>query len=120
MAAAATSAIAMGSHQAMTPHQNLPAITVSRMLDMTTTSRRFKIDLAITGAKNSNLQGEPVPHKTEWQQHTTVAVIGQDSNGQEITVEVADDDPVWLGSVSKLLAMGKTVTLGQPTFSQSK
>jgi hypothetical protein len=66
------------------------------MLDMSTTSRRFKIDLTITGAKNNNLQGEPVPEKTEWQQHTTIAVIGQDSNGQEITIEAADDDLIWL------------------------
>jgi hypothetical protein len=90
-------------HPAMTPHKNLPAITVSRMLDMTTTSRRFKIDLTITGAKNSNLQGEPVSDKTEWQQHTTIAVIGQDNNGQKITIEAADDDLVWLVSVFKLL-----------------
>jgi hypothetical protein len=107
------------SHPAMTPHENLPAITVSRMLDMTTTSRRFKIDLTITEAKNSNLQGKPVPDKTDWQQHTTIAVIGQDSNGQKITIEAADDDLVWLGSVSKLLRTGRTVTLGQPIYSQS-
>jgi hypothetical protein len=107
------------SHPAMTSYENLPAITVSCMPDMTTTSRRFKIDLTITGAKNSNLQGKPVPDRKEWQQHTTIAVIGQDSNGQKITIEAADDDLVWLSSVSKLLRTGKTVTLGQPTFSQS-
>jgi hypothetical protein len=49
----------------------------------------------------------------------TIAVIGQDSNSQKITIEAVDDDLVWLGSVSKLLRMGKMVTLGQPTFSQS-
>jgi hypothetical protein len=107
------------SHLAMTPHENLPAITVTRMLDITTTSRQFKIDLTITGAKNSNLQSKSVLDKLEWQQHTTIAIIGQDSNGQKITIEAADDDLVWLGSVSKLLRTGKTVTLGQPTFSQS-
>jgi hypothetical protein len=107
-------------HPAMCLHENLQAITVSRMLDMTTTSRRFKIDLTIIGAKNSNLQGKLVPDKREWQQHTTIAVIGQDTNGQEITIEAANDDLVWLGSVSKHLRTGKTVTLGQPTFSQSE
>jgi hypothetical protein len=53
----------------VTPGRSLPTITIQRMLEMTTTSRRFKIELVIPGVKNSSLTGKPIPHKSEWQQH---------------------------------------------------
>jgi hypothetical protein len=102
------------------PSRTLPTITIKRMLEMTTTTRRFKVELAITGPTNSNLAGEPVPYKTEWQHHLNITAVAQDSNGDEITIEVSNDDAAWMGQLSKRLALGKTVVIEQPSFSGCK
>lgn len=104
----------------VTPGRSLPTITIQRMLKMTTASRRFKIELVITGVRNSSLTGEPIPHKSEWQQHFNIVSLGQDRNGDEITVEATNDDTAWLNRMSKQLTMGRTVIIEQPTFSGSK
>jgi hypothetical protein len=100
--------------------QNLPTITINRLLGMTTSSRRFKIELAISGVKFSNSAGEPVPHKTAWQHHPGIMVLGQDMDGKEITVEAMSDDTSWLQQLSKQLTLDKTVVLEQPSFSGSR
>jgi hypothetical protein len=110
----------MGTEMAHAPPvshaRTIPTITIKRMLEMTTTSRRFKIELTVTGVKNSNLAGEPVPSKSEWQHHLNIVVLGQDRNGDEITIEASNDDATWMGQLSKQLAWGKTVVIEQPTF----
>jgi hypothetical protein len=99
-----------------TPGRKLPTITISRMLETTTSTRRFKVNLVISGVKNNNLAGEPVPHKSEGQRHLNLTVFGQDSNGHRITIEATDDDVVWMDHLSKRLARGRTVTFGRPSF----
>lgn len=100
--------------------RDLPTITISRMLDMKTSSRRFKMELAIFGVRYSNKDGEPVPHKSDWQHHPGIMVLGQDIDGSEITVEAASNDMHWLQTLSKNFALHNTVVLDQPTFSGSK
>lgn len=102
------------------PGRSLPTITISRMLQMTTTSRRFKIELVITGVRNGNLNGEPVPYKAEWQQHLNIVALGQDIAGDQITIEISNDDASWMDRISKQLARENTVVIEQPTFSGSK
>jgi hypothetical protein len=102
------------------PGRSLPTITISRMLEMTTTCRRFKIELVITGVRNGNLNGEPVPHKAEWQQHLNIVALGQDITKDQITIEASSDDATWMDRISKQLARGNTVVIEQPTFSGSK
>jgi hypothetical protein len=98
----------------------LPTISVQRMLELTTTSRRFKVELVVTSVKNSNLAGEPVPYKPEWQHHLNFTVLGQDSNGDANTVEASNDDSAWMDQLSKRLVLGKTVVIEQPSFSGCK
>jgi hypothetical protein len=102
------------------PPCNLPTITIGRMLEMTTTSRRFKIELVVTGVRNDNLSGEPVPYKAEWQQHLNIVALGQDVMGDQITIEVSNDDAAWMDRIAKQLMRGRTVVIEQPTFSGSK
>jgi hypothetical protein len=98
--------------------RDLPTITVKRMLDMTTSYRRYnQVELTISGVRFSNLQGKPVPHKPQWQQHPGIVVLGQDIDGSEITIEAVGDDMHWLESLSKHLTLAKTVVLEHPTFS---
>lgn len=102
------------------PPRNLPTITIGRMLEMTTTSRRFKIELVVTGVRNGNLSGEPVPYKAEWQQHLNIVALGQDITGDQITIEVSNDDAAWMDRIAKQLVRGRTVVIEQPTFLSSK
>lgn len=110
----------MAQAASVSPSRTLPTITIKRMLGMTTTTCRFKVELIVTGPKNNNLAGEPVPYKTEWQHHLNITVIAQDSNGDEITVEASNDDATWMDQLSKRLALGKTVVIEQPSFSGCK
>jgi hypothetical protein len=61
-----------------------------------------------------------VPQKAAWQQHSSIMVLGQDADNEEITVEAIDDDSTWLGQIAKQLAMNKTVVIEQPSFSGCK
>lgn len=100
--------------------RHLPTITVKRMLNMSTTSRRFKTELVIKGVRHSNLSGEPVPHKGDWQQHLSIMVLAQDREGQDINVEASSNDMAWRQRISKRLTLGATVVIEQPSFSGTK
>jgi hypothetical protein len=102
------------------PEHGFPTITVSRLLEMSTNSCRYKIELAISGVKFSNLAGKPVPHKTSWQHHPSITVLAQNVDGREITVEAMSDDMSWLQHLTKQLVLDKTVILEQPLFSGSR
>lgn len=78
------------------------------------------MQLAIPGVRYSNIDGEPVPHKTGWQHHPGIMVLGQDIDGTDITIEAASDDMHWLETLSKNVALHNTVILDQPTFFASK
>jgi hypothetical protein len=111
---------AMGQAAPLSPSRTLPTFSIKRMLEMTATSCRFKVELVITGIKNSNLAGEPVPYKPEWQHHLNITVLSQDSKGDAITVEVSNDDSAWMEQLLKRLVLGKTVVIEQPLFSGCK
>jgi hypothetical protein len=100
--------------------RDLPTITFSRMLDLKTSSKRFKMELAISGVRHSNLAGESMPHKAGWQHHPGIMVLGQNVDGREITIEAAGDDMHWLNIHSRNLTLDNTVVLERPTFSSSK
>jgi hypothetical protein len=102
------------------PAHSLPTITINRLLGIITSLRRFKIEQAISGVTFSNLAGEPVPHKTAWQHHPGIMVLGQDVDGNKITIEAMSDDMSWLQQLSKQLTLDKTVVLEQPSFSGSR
>lgn len=96
-------------------------LSVLEILNMKGGNKRFSIDLILVEAKHCNADGEPVPqeHPFNSQIHQLV-LLGQDYEGEQITVEASGDDLSWLKKIAACMRLRQTVTLQNPAFSPSK
>lgn len=110
-----------GATSAEMPQGECPQLTLGDMLKLKSSTKRYKIDLIIVGAKHCTPTGEPIPHENpRFPQQSQLVLLAEDSTGALMTVEVTSDDITWLHNTATQLLLNKTVTFEQPVFSPSK
>lgn len=98
-----------------------PKLTMAEVFKLKSSTRRYKIDLVIVGAKHCQPSGKPVPQENpRFAQQSQMILLGHDSAEILITIEATSDDRAWLEEIASMLMLKKTVTLEQPILSPTK